>query len=87
MAGCLDCNSLGCTSCNAVFGFSLLNGTCVCAYGFFINAMSICEKCTMQGCLNCLDQTICTTCDTSLYYLNSSNTCADICGDGILIYV
>lgn len=40
----------------------------------------------MQGCLECISQPVCITCNTSLYFLNSSNICDDICGDGILIY-
>jgi cysteine-rich repeat protein len=88
MAGCIDCNTGGCTLCDSIFGF-LLNssGKCVCDYGFFINAMNICEQCKAQGCVNCLSQTQCIECDTSLYYLAANVTCDDTCGDGFKIYV
>ncbi len=53
MDGCIDCNNNGCILCDAIFGFLLDNATdtCVCASGYFINAMTVCEKCSMQGCL------------------------------------
>jgi hypothetical protein len=57
MAGCLDCNTAGCTLCDPMFGFHLSGTVCACDYGFFINAMKVCEQCMMQGCLNCLSQT------------------------------
>lgn len=61
MAGCIDCNNADCLVCDAIFGFVLDNATdtCVCPYGFFPNNMNICEKCMMQGCLNCTSQNIC----------------------------
>jgi proprotein convertase subtilisin/kexin type 5 len=88
MAGCIDCNTAGCTLCDAIFGFLLdINKKCVCDYGFFINDMNICEQCTATGCLNCLNQAQCIECDTSLYYLAPNATCDDKCGDGFKIYV
>ncbi len=59
MAGCLDCNTAGCTLCDPMFGFHLNNTECECDYGFYVNPMKVCEKCMMQGCLNCIDQDIC----------------------------
>lgn len=85
MAGCLACNSAGCTSCDAIMGFTL-NATiaeCQCNYGFFINDMDICQACTSMGCLNCLSNTECIQCDTTLFYLQLG-VCKDICGDGKL---
>lgn len=88
MAGCVDCNTAGCTLCDAIFGFLLdVNKKCVCDYGFFINDMKICEQCTATGCLNCINQTQCIECDASLYYLAPNATCDDKCGDGFRIYV
>lgn len=86
MAGCLDCNTIGCTLCDQMFGFHLDDTICSCSYGFFINTMEVCEQCIMQGCLNCVSQEVCIECDSSLYYLNSSGICDDICGDGFRIY-
>ncbi len=87
MAGCIDCNTGGCTLCDPIFGFLLSSAKCVCSYGFFINAMKVCEQCMMEGCLNCIDQAQCTTCDASLYYLTPIDTCDDVCGDGFRIHV
>jgi cysteine-rich repeat protein len=87
MAGCTACNTAGCTQCEPLFGFHLNSTVCQCSYGYFINSMNVCEQCQMLACLNCISQPVCTQCNTTYFYLNSSSICDDICGDGIRIYV
>jgi cysteine-rich repeat protein len=88
MPGCITCNTLGCTGCDAIFGFTLNPTTsiCECNFGFFVNSMIVCEACTQLGCLNCLSNTNCIQCDTTLFVL-VNGTCEDICGDGIVYTV
>lgn len=61
MPGCQDCNTTGCTACDATFGFTLNSSisACECDYGYFINSMDICEQCTTLGCLDCTSNSVC----------------------------
>lgn len=78
MAGCIDCNMLGCIACDPILGFLLDNSTseCVCHFGYYISPMSICAQCKIEGCLDCDTAATCVICDNSTYYLdNSTKTC------------
>jgi cysteine-rich repeat protein len=84
MAGCLTCTMAGCTSCDAIFGFSLNPSSqlCECNVGYYVNSMNVCAQCTQLACLACTSLTNCSAC-TAEFRLNAG-TCEEVCGDGVL---
>lgn len=77
--GCSDCTSTGCTTCNAVLGFTA-NGTgcsmtnCVNQTGTFYNtSASACQTC-VTGCQNCSGASTCQVCTSGMNLFTNSST-------------
>lgn len=82
-AECETCEGTytNCTSCNSYYNRVLSGSSCVCLNGYVSVTNSVpCLSCSglNEGCLNCANQTYCTSCDTG-YYLVKTNSSYQLC--------
>lgn len=86
LAGCLLCTSqTSCISCD-LSGQFITNPTnsseCICNPGYYLSG-GVCLACTttgMVGCIDCSSATVCTSCNSTGYYMLSGSTCSCING-------
>ncbi len=51
MPGCLQCSSgAACSLCDSFANYQLINGSCLAAPGYYLDASGIPIKCAMKGC-------------------------------------